>query len=940
MRDKRMFLTLSILHILIQNNGATVHTSKEEKGSLRIDESVRLIGLRGGVSPSRQVLTKTESPELISLVQQMRHKELRESQYKIDRCKNRKLLWWVKIRKKCRAAFGEASHWDKAAMDGRCQKAWHRCQSSYYTSCCTQTTGPKTMDAYCDKLDADQSDGEKKNTTDKACKVEGLMKGVSRQLKKITILVRKIDLADASNATSEENKALPQSPAPAPFGESDDEDEDEEEPSDGTSNSESKVSQVSQDSDRESNKAARTLRMTPLVASSPADSRMMYGAFAPAPVYVIAASPSASPLAPTAVPVATRCKQLTDLTKNVAKRIGLIKKWAVGDGMGDLSDEKKHVEQIAKTTGKMAKATEDAEASDPDLAFSLKSVLKLGKKLDAMLEKNSFCTKVDDDDDDDDEDKEASNSADEDDEEKDDEDEEDSQDTEEKDKKDKTKHRIVQHSVEPNVSAILELLEFDNELQLAVDDFETQVHPHGIKWWRYRYEYTIVESFVLAYAVFILYVIKWFVFELSFFDVQRFYRTGRMEKLYGYAYVYFIFQAACVWIMVLTAYVLYMPWGENNVFNICAKALHQWIGDTFRVPYLGSSWLFLILDVQFQLFATYCLYAAFVCMVAKTYIGALQDWKDIDSGLPAKSAANEELYERFHQIVLMRVQNSRERSDSDLKKFFKKRKLRFEGVKELEEAERKESSQSSLRAACDEESAAYREDKWFDFKLHLYLTEGLGRSMEYLVQVSLVTNLWLASCAIVVAIFAHLYQLAFMYLLPPFVMIGIITLVSGYFLSRHYIGLSEDPDHDLESKNVTVHNYCRAVQVILYCMFYSFARLLLSTDIFEHYPSVYFSALIVLLLVLLTLAAFGGQVMKETTCALILPPHISSSQFASNLDAIARWHTRPNCHQCGVGQRSQDESFSIGWAGDRSRELRLSARSARSLHERTFSFPH
>jgi hypothetical protein len=321
------------------------------------------------------------------------------------------------------------------------------------------------------------------------------------------------------------------------------------------------------------------------------------------------------------------------------------------------------------------------------------------------------------------------------------------------------------------------------------------------------------------------------------------------------------------------------------------------------------------------------LYALFVFIVARSYVSALSDWWDMDADRPPKSFTNKMVYEKFHRIITMRVESTQALLD-----VFKKNKLRLDGVTKL-----------STRRGDSEETAEEAESQWHDFKLHLYLTEGLGKSMEYLVQISLTTNLWLALCALIVAIFAHVYQLAFMFFLPPFVIIGFIILTAGYFVSRHYISLSEDPKHDTEAKYVNIYNYCRAVQVILYCMFYSFARLLLSGDIFVHYPGVYFGALITLLLVLLILGLFGGKVMKETTCALILPPHVSPEQTDRSLAATKSWYTAVNCHECGTRQRPLGNSWSKGYAGDPAKPpispttTRSGGSFARDSHERKFS---
>jgi len=49
------------------------------------------------------------------------------------------------------------------------------------------------------------------------------------------------------------------------------------------------------------------------------------------------------------------------------------------------------------------------------------------------------------------------------------------------------------------------------------------------------------------------------------------------------------------------------------------------------------------------------------------------------------------------------------------------------------------------------------------------------------------------------------------------------------------------------------------VQIVLYCIFYSFARLLISADIFVNYPSVYLSALFTLVIIMCLLALFGAS---------------------------------------------------------------------------------
>merc|ERR1719502_1941656 len=98
--------------------------------------------------------------------------------------------------------------------------------------------------------------------------------------------------------------------------------------------------------------------------------------------------------------------------------------------------------------------------------------------------------------------------------------------------------------------------------------------------------------------------------------------------------------------MVCVAYMLYMPWGKFNIFDVLAKVIHVAIDDSINVPFLGYSWMYMALDVQFQLFVTFSLYSLFVIMVVFNYQKALEDWKAISEGAEESSIKpiNAELY--------------------------------------------------------------------------------------------------------------------------------------------------------------------------------------------------------------------------------------------------------------------------------------------------------
>merc|ERR1719487_1697990 len=80
-----------------------------------------------------------------------------------------------------------------------------------------------------------------------------------------------------------------------------------------------------------------------------------------------------------------------------------------------------------------------------------------------------------------------------------------SDDEEEKEEEEEEVKEVKQVTV--NYTAIGELLDWEFEMEKEVDKFDKDVHPHGFKWWRYRYEYTLIESLVLAFSVMVKYIV-------------------------------------------------------------------------------------------------------------------------------------------------------------------------------------------------------------------------------------------------------------------------------------------------------------------------------------------------------------------------------------------------------------------------------------------------
>lgn len=604
-------------------------------------------------------------------------------------------------------------------------------------------------------------------------------------------------------------------------------------------------------------------------------------------------------------PSEAKCDKLKMLTNEAIADIQAIRRWAMRADINDDKDRKHNENDLVKMENAMAPMPDSEEARDPELVFAVQGVLSIGDGLDTLLKQGQLCaiapaqapsSKADDDDDDDDDREQVSTDAGpadkrqldmtNDDEQLEDDDDEDVDET-----------PVTVKKI--NDTAVFAFLDWEGSMTEKVINFETSIHPHGRKWWRYRYEYTVIESVVIACSIMVLHIVMMLLQRVSFFGGFQFSRTGIPHRFYRYSFVYFLVHAAALMMMVTLAYLLYVPWGQGNILDMFAGIVRKMVDGRANVPFLGESWLYMVLDVYFGLFACFVLYSIFTVFVFSNYFDALVQWRAVSveedegtfSGMHSKNVA---LYRHLDSIMKRRVRKSPE-----YKQAFVDFNLKMAGVEGLDE--------HSLSPGSH------------DFKLHVHLADGLGTSAHYLTEVSLKTSSFLAISSLGVGFLAAYFQLAFMFFLPFFLAIVLCIGFGGWLISQFFKSEKGDhKDHDEYKflfKIVSNHSCCRAIQIVLYCVFFSFSRLLLSNDIFEFYPMTYLITLLGLALLMILLRAFAGEVVKELVCSLSLPPHISQDKFKKRLEQMVSWHTRGSCHECGVEQCEAHVSPSRMYAG-------------------------
>lgn len=466
-----------------------------------------------------------------------------------------------------------------------------------------------------------------------------------------------------------------------------------------------------------------------------------------------------------------------------------------------------------------------------------------------------------------------------------------------------------------NETKLFDLLDWVDAMKWAIRNFETKVHPHGLKWWRYRYEYTVFESFILALAWMLLHFVFMLLHYISSSWARRYHKTGIPHRLYRFASDYFFMHGAAI---AVTGTICWVLWEISNIFDRLAEFVRSiTANEEMSTPIIGHSYYFLLIAVLFQLFATYMLYMVFLFMIQGSYAKALNAWKlmsgmDLDAGNVVRSntvARRPSI--REDSVRPANLPQGVSKGHASLWTSY--RHIMKESVAENEVYQ---TYFRELGLSFPALSGVTLGDK-VEFSLLALLTDALGTSLEFMVEVSLKTNVCLCLIALVNGFLAYYFKLAYVYLMLPQCLMAMALLLAGLGLARWY---KYRADRGRDAKTAVddlldVHTFCRALQIVLYTLFFSFSRLLLSYDIWAHYFFLGVMGVTCLFLIFVFLYIYASMALQELICMLFMPPHVSNEDFKKALEANVQWRKHPNCHQFGTTNLPFHLSPSIAWSG-------------------------
>jgi len=162
----------------------------------------------------------------------------------------------------------------------------------------------------------------------------------------------------------------------------------------------------------------------------------------------------------------------------------------------------------------------------------------------------------------------------------------------------------------------------------GTQELDEGVHPHGDKWWRYRYEHCYLEAFLMIWVC--LLMILWE--RLYYYMRRKAYRNSEAnefdELTSGTMYIIWLEHAAGELMVCLLVFLTIWVFAQLGLWD-CLKWF--FIGSTLHVPHSGREYRHLALDVCVILFFAVVFYFILVLSIVHATTQKLADWEVLET---------------------------------------------------------------------------------------------------------------------------------------------------------------------------------------------------------------------------------------------------------------------------------------------------------------------
>lgn len=460
----------------------------------------------------------------------------------------------------------------------------------------------------------------------------------------------------------------------------------------------------------------------------------------------------------------------------------------------------------------------------------------------------------------------------------------------------------------------------------------TEVHPHGHKWWRYRWEYSFVEQVALMGVVLICMVSN-----LAFTRAQRFALSFKPQKSVGYESAYNLyadmfnrstwevtvlgvnqfviwslthvgFYGFIVWAALQTGFVEQMapdPDAATDTFLLQANVTNQVdlaANDGWKVhfPANGDDLVYTMRMVNMHIFLAMIFFFIVNFHIIRATIKTIEEFMELEDAEryrlyrggvfvnESEGSASSRQYDEskdWKPQQNITIVHSRHEYNN-LRKFFITQVMHDDRITDW----------LKQRLEVDDE-----EFEQLMKKLPLYRYFALSLKCSILELIEITERVWVTIffCFLVFACLAFFFHIAFVSL-APFFICAVIACVAGQWYAVRYLSAHDTAEgadtkvlgHSIHQRTHTEHWLGIFMQMCFFFICFSFARVLASKFLWE--SNLFLSLIMLCAMIVLWLLHiyYGSSIIPMFMVVMAMPPYIDPLNLANLCVVLKEWKDR------------------------------------------------
>jgi len=407
---------------------------------------------------------------------------------------------------------------------------------------------------------------------------------------------------------------------------------------------------------------------------------------------------------------------------------------------------------------------------------------------------------------------------------------------------------------------------FIGYMNLHVASIESKVHPHGDKWWRYRYEQTIMEALFHIPLFAALICLQRF---MSRITLSIHPRVQTLSNFYRHL------NTSCMHNSVAVAVIMFTIWGLNAMtpffdwFAIKVRLMWEACNDNGpdrcifeSVPFSGNAYYTMWSGIVMDMFGACMLYSFCVWEFLRVSINFLERLRASEQSPSSRDA---------------------EMKGQELEQFLAFQAFFCDRLAKMRKSERLKTSALAIGLDLDENLT---QDDLRKVKFHRYLIVSLDHASRDFVLWSPALLLTLTVWCCLLAFVAGWKKLSFAWFLPGILMILLVLLALAHLLKRALWASTIKDKAEASMPWLSARRWIIAVQTVLFMLCYSFARFMLSKSIWQDYTWLAYYVLGGFVLLIILTYFCISDLMMRMVCVLSLPPNASTEVLEEYLEQM------------------------------------------------------